>query len=140
LQLEARLANRRLTPDQQKTLGATLRPFAGIHINLFAMGGDSEIVGIGNDVLTALAAPTLAAWNVTVGSGQDSAIMSSGILVEVAVDADATAQRAASSLIAALRHENLAVSGPLPESKGAIMGNVSRDPSAKIRVVIAKRP
>jgi hypothetical protein len=49
-----KLADRHLTADQQSTLARTLRPFAGTKVNIFAVGGDSQITGISNDILNAL--------------------------------------------------------------------------------------
>jgi hypothetical protein len=140
LKLREKMADRHLTPDQQKNVSARLRPFAKTRLNFFAMAGDSEIIGISEEVLKVLADPHLSNWSVTVGSGQDSSILSSGILVQVSLDADAGTKNAASALIAALKTEGLAVSGPLPPSQGAIMGNIARDPLAKIRIVVAKKP
>jgi hypothetical protein len=133
-------APRSLSPEQNSALLAALRPFSGTRYNLFAVGGDSEIIGIANQILNCLSGNNAAGWVVTVGSGQDSAIMSSGILVELAADADTRTRGAALTFIATIRSFGFDVTGPLPESKGAVMGNTSRDPNAKIRIVISKKP
>lgn len=141
LKLREKMADRHLTPEQQGNVALKLRPFAGTRINFFAMGGDSEILALAEEILKVLADPNPSTkWAVTVGAGQDSSIFSSGILVQVAPDADAPTRNAAAALMEALRAERLTVLGPLPPTAGAIMGNVSSDPLAKIRIVIAKKP
>ena len=140
LQLEARLADRHLTPDQRANLVRALQPFAGVRVNLFALSGDSEIIGLGNDLLSALAGNNSAGWMVTIGSGQDSAILSSGVLVELSPDASDREKRAAQIFINTLNGAGIVVHGPSSPTQGAIMGDTNRDPNANIRIVVAKKP
>ena len=141
VQIEEKVAPRRLTLEQVKTVAGRLRSFSGQRISFFAFAGDSEIVAIGDDILKALAGPSSAGWKVTVSVGQYSSLVGSGIVIELLSNVDDPSRAAARALADALRNERLVVAGPQSEPPTVIMsGDLRADPQARIRIVIAKKP
>jgi hypothetical protein len=142
VKIEEKIAPRRLTAEQIRSIANRLREFSGQRLNTFVVGGDSEIVDIGDNILSALIGERGAGWIVTVSTGQDSRVMDSGIIVEFSPGADSRNLVAAQSLADALRSERLDVIGPRQSQGGggAFMGNLRTDPGARIRLVISKKP
>jgi hypothetical protein len=73
----------------------------------------------------------------------DSSVLESGVLVQVNSDADPVIQRAARFLIDTLNGLGIITKGPLPSTQGiprAVIGMISCDPDARIRIVISKKP
>ncbi|MBZ5668625.1 MAG: hypothetical protein LAO04_02720 [Acidobacteriia bacterium] len=99
LQLEARLADRVLTPDGQSRLTALAATFPhGTRIDIFMFGGTLEIANITQSINKSLAAGgwTVRQWQVTGGGAVR------GILVGTNPSADAATARAASGIISTL--------------------------------------
>jgi len=146
LELKERIKARHLTPEQQKTLAAKLRAFAGQKINVVAYGGDDEISGIAKEIIAALGPPNGAQWNITHISGGAPTGNIGGILIEVEPNASGSVQEAATALAVALRAEHLAVTGPevgsgAHNSIGAtITGTLRIGDSSIITMTIAKKP
>jgi hypothetical protein len=138
LELQQRMADRHLTPGQQKTIADKLRAFAGHSVNLFAYASDGEIIGISNDVGIALIS---AGWSLHAFMGQEIGRAVRGILVEVKANADARSIEAANALVSTLASERLAVSGPFPQQTNVnMMGSGDSDPKAQIIITIGKKP
>lgn len=140
VKIEEKLAPRRLSPEQVRQVANALRPFAGVHVNLFAPTGDVEIVRIANDVLAALMGPNGAHWTVTVSTGQEFGRTVSGILVELAADADETSKSAARAFVLALQTQRLVTTGPVPPtSRGPMVGPIQFDQQAKITITVGQK-
>lgn len=136
-QIEARLAPRRLTAERSESVVAQLSPYAEQRLNVFVVTGDTETLDIAHDVLKAL---STAGWAVTVESGQDASIVEPGMLVGVEAAGTQQDVAAATALVEALRSQELAVLGPRPQRPPEVTtGNVSRDPNARIRLVINRK-
>jgi hypothetical protein len=141
VKIEEKIAPRRLSAEQIRTVADKLRRFTGQRINFFATAGDAEAIGIADDILKALNGPNSAGWFPTLSAGQYSSLVGSGIVIELSSDADARAREAAVTLADALRGERLAVLGPqLPPNMQTMVGNINNDPQARIRLVVAKKP
>jgi hypothetical protein len=132
---------RRLTFIQQRNIGEKIRQFNEKPVNVFIVIGDTEIADFANDILTALTNPGMGRWKATIGSGQDTSITDSGIIIEVLPGADGTDDAMALCLLSALHSEGVVAAVYKRTNRGGIMiGNVSSDHKAKIRVVISKHP
>jgi hypothetical protein len=143
IKIEEKIANRHLTVEQQRTLAAKLKRFAGQRLNMFAFANDNEIIGIANDILGALNPPDGANWIVARTLGQECGLTVPGIGIEVQRGADLKSVQAAAALLKALTDERLSASYlqalPPGESRG---GAYSGDPDDKamIRIIIGKKP
>jgi hypothetical protein len=141
VKIEEKIAPRRLSAEQIRTVADKLRRFTGQRLNFFATAGDAEAIGIADDILKALNGPNSAGWFPTLSTGQYSSLVGSGIVIELSSDADARAREAAVTLAEALRSERLAVLGPQPPpNMQTMVGNINNDPQARIRLVVAKKP
>ena len=115
LEIQERLAPRRLTAEQQQVIAAKLRPFAGQLFGISATSSDLEVVQIRYQVMAVLGE---ADWSVAEQTGQEFGRTVSGILVEIIPTAEQSAKTAAQELAAALRAENLAENGPVEAARG----------------------
>jgi hypothetical protein len=100
LQLEARLAPRTLTEEQQTRLTSLLSPFSGTEVDVITFGDTSEI---GNISMTILRCLQNATWEVYPAKAMGSSAVVTGILVGVRPNTDATIGNAAKTLILALQ-------------------------------------
>ncbi len=140
IKIEERLAPRHLTSEQQAHIAVETKSFAGQKAVLFAYAGDPEIVGIANEIAASLG-PDGAGWTITAIPEQPSTRIITGILVELRTDADARAERAAKSLVSALRVEHLIVYGPGPLATGGwITYGGKFDVKTPIFITIGKKP
>jgi hypothetical protein len=138
LELQQRLAPRRLTAEQQRTLASKLRPFSGARGNFVVSGDDVEITSLSNQILASFKD---AGWIFGFFVGTDPSRSVSGILVEIAADADGPTKAAAETLASALLAENLSVRGPRVGEVKTISGMFSGRPVSdpKIRITIGKK-
>jgi hypothetical protein len=138
LQIEERLAPRKLTGGQIRAVAAKLLPFAGQKVQLVVSPPESEPMRIGDLILSALKE---SGWNPGTLVGSDVARSVSGILIEIKPGADQKTVAAAHALASALRSENLVVSGPQPADPhsitGVFTGGEIKD--AKIMVTIGSK-
>ncbi len=142
-ELKALSAPRALSAEQQSSVANTLRPFAGQKLNVFVFTTESEIVSIGNQIVAVPGRPNGAGWALSVSTGQMAANrVLTGMLVEVMPSATEVDLAAARALVSALAHERLGVGGPQAIWTGAegLTGSINEDPTAKIRMIIARRP
>jgi hypothetical protein len=141
VKIEKSLAPRHLTTEQGRRVSEKLRQFAGTRANFFIVTGDSETVDVANEIHAAMINEDAARWIVTVGSGHDSSVITSGIIVELWPDFDSVTEAAAQCLTDALLAEDLdVVFYQRTNLASAIFGQSRTDPAAKIRVVISKKP
>lgn len=138
LKIEERLAPRRLTKEQQRTIVGKVLPFSGQKLNLVASTDVSEVVNIANTILSILKE---ANWMFGTYIGNDMARSVSGILVEVLPGAEDSTKAAAQALASALSAENLAVGGPQPAASNALTGMFTGEsiPDAKIRLTVGNK-
>jgi hypothetical protein len=139
LQLEARLAPRVLTADQQERLISLLKPFFGTQIDAVTFGDTPEI---GNISMTILSCLRKAGWNVNSGSAGGGALVVAGILVGVRANSDATTNNAARALFVGLQSMGIGA-GPWDFDKmpsPGILFNSSVTFQAAIRVYIGSKP
>jgi hypothetical protein len=140
LKLREEMADRHLTRDQQRTVANKLRRYAGHKIAVYMYSGDPEILGIAQDIASALGGPNGAGWTVTASREQATRPIP-GILVELrggtTVDQDA-----AKALVSALKDQRLSIEGPQSvggfEAHATFGGNA--DNSAPIVMTIGKKP
>jgi hypothetical protein len=110
LKTEGQSGPRTLTLDQQKSIESKLRTLPGrIVVNVVGFSDDQETKHIANQVVHCL---RNAGWRFTYGMNTTGTV--SGIRIELELGASTSDQQAANSLAAALAHENIAVTGPLP--------------------------
>src|SRR5262245_21086201 len=137
--LEHRIADRDLSPPQQRTIANRLRQFstAGQKVEIFGIAEVSDVEKIGNALAAALIA---AGWHL---QGLKGSALSRPIVAGIVVESDPgdTFQSAARALVAALRDEELEVTGPeliKPlGSAGLFAGQPMAD--AKIRITIGPK-
>jgi hypothetical protein len=141
LQLEAKLAPRSLTPEQQNNISRKLKQFVPMDLDVLIYGENFEIDSIRNSIASAVRG---AGWNV-----RSWAVMSGGsaqgILVLTRSGSDSTTLQAAQSLILALTLEGLPPSSWTPFTDTSVPGVVfgpDWDPKkvAAIRMLIGSKP
>jgi hypothetical protein len=139
IQLEARLADRTLTPEQRTRLINDLSSSRGAVVDAVVFGDTGEIEGISIVIFEALRS---AGWTVqTANAGGGSALVR-GILIGTRANADAATMRAASALIASLQSMGIAADPwdfdkmPLP----AVRFNTSVTGNASIRIFVGSKP
>ncbi len=98
VQLEARLADRKLTKEQQERLVSLLEPFRDTEVDVVVLGDTSEIRLIGMTLLECL---NKAGWKVYQGYGSGGGVVVKGILVGVRSDSNLSG--AATILVEGLR-------------------------------------
>lgn len=140
LQLEARLADRTLTPLQQNLLTADLAPSSGTTIDVATFGDSAEISGIAQLILQSL---TRAGWSAHLAAAMSGQGAVKGILVGTRANSDPATIQGAALLIRSLQKQNLSA-GPWAFEQmtwpAAFMGagNVKYD--APIRMFIGSKP
>ncbi|MBZ5502708.1 MAG: hypothetical protein LAN59_10790 [Acidobacteriia bacterium] len=143
LKLREKLANRRLTAEQQREIASKLHAFAGQMVNVNPYAGDTEGIGLAEDIAAALG-PKGAGWVVSYLAIQPTQTTVSGILVEVAPNATDTIKDAAKAIVAAIGAERLDISGPqnFPGVRTyAAFGVTGRiDFSIPISITVGKKP
>jgi hypothetical protein len=141
VRIEQRLAPRSLGPAQQRELSERLRPFAGRSLDIFMYGETPEIVSLTMVIKSTVesAGWNVRSWTVTAGGAV------TGILVGTRTGSDASAQKAAQALIAALNSEGVS-SGPWKEfsdadTPGMLTGPPwSNNDMAPIRMLLGTKP
>jgi hypothetical protein len=118
IKIEERLADRRLTLEQQASIVQKLEPLGQKDVELIVMGSP-EPMQIGDAIFDVL---ERAGWRVPWRRGELSRPIR-GMLVEVAPGSDETEIAAATALVEALKNENLQVEGPLPMDPSARIGS-----------------
>jgi hypothetical protein len=135
LQLEARLAPRVLTSDQQKSIGVALRRLGTFSVQIFTYSDVTEVTNIGNAIGAALAH---AGWTVGFAQAQGG-ISVSGIVLAVSEKAPTAVRDAATHLANELRAEGIGISlsdVPLERIPGPGMyyGNEINDPQMRVMI------
>lgn len=139
LELEARLADRILTPQQQSALIAQVSPFRGVVIDVVIWGDTPEIQIIGGSILNAL---RKAGWTVNSGQAVGAGAAVRGILLGTRADSNPDTIRASATLISALRAAGLATdpwSFDELRTPNALM-NSSFTGTAPLRMFIGAKP
>jgi hypothetical protein len=139
LQLEARLADRALTPQQQATITSRLTTLSGVVLDAVVWGDTPEIQIISGQVLEAI---RKAGWTIHTGQAGGGGAAVRGILIGTRAGADENAVRAGNLIVSALQSAGLAA-GPwafeqLPQP--AIMFNSDFSGTAPIRLFIGSKP
>jgi len=150
LELQEKMAPRRLTAGQVSMVATGLAMFSGERLNMFVYTGDGEIIGIANDIIRALGEkPIGAGWTITVSTGQDLKRSVSGILVEIDSAGDDALRKAAEALVSELNKQRIETAGPIVGqwrrgggtiNDGTVSLNGPVDPSAHIKVTIGRKP
>jgi hypothetical protein len=139
IKLEHRMADRDLSPPQQRTIAGRLRPFssAGQKVEIFGIAEVSDVEKIGNSLASALMS---AGWQL---QGLKGSALSRPIVAGIVVESDPgdPFQAAARALVAALKDEELEVSGPEPIKPLGAAGTFAGQPmpDAKIRITIGPK-
>jgi hypothetical protein len=146
LELQQRLKPRHLNSEQQKTVAAKLRIFAGQKMTLVTHGGDTEITGAAKDIAAALSSPNGAEWVVARIDGVAATGDVGGILIEIDPDAPDSTQKAATALATSLG-EYFAVEGPKLASANVNIigghhtsGQVIFGDKSVLKMTIGKKP
>lgn len=139
VQLEARLADRKLSQEEQARLISLLKPFNSTEVDIVIFGDTTEIKSIGFILLDCL---RKAGWNVHSATGGGGGNIVKGILVGVRSDADVTISNAARALFSGLQTFGIA-SGPWDFEKMLISGvlfNSSITSKAPMRIFVGSKP
>jgi hypothetical protein len=107
LQLEARLADRTLTPEQQDSLVSALHAFAGTTIDVVEWGDASEVSAISESLEQLL---LRSGWTVRSVAALPGQAIVTGILVGTRSGSDPATEHAVARLIEALHAANLSAS------------------------------
>jgi len=140
LQLEARLADRTLTPVQQNLLVADLRPSSGTVIDVATFGDTAEISGISRLIIESL---VRAGWTVHPVAAMAGQATVRGILIGTRAGSDPAISQASVLLIKSLRAQNLSADPWVFEQMtwpGAFMGGGGVKYDAPIRMFIGSKP
>lgn len=144
VKIEEKLAPRHLSIEQQNTIIAKLKPFAGTRINLFAFSsGGSDIIPFGNELGRILTGPNSANWIVSASVAEEFGLVVPGLGVEIQQNADPKSVEAAKALFKALADERLSIGFVPPLPGGATRaksGSLNEDPRATIRIIIGQKP
>jgi hypothetical protein len=139
LKIEDRLADRRLTAEQQKVLADKLRAYPGMQGTLLYSADSHEVAEISKQLLAVF---KNAGWTFGIFVGSDPRRAVSGILVEIPADAGPATRIAAKTLVDSLAAENLYVTGPeigeVKSVSGTWLGTGSPS-NATIRLTIGKK-
>ncbi len=139
IQLEARLAPRSLTPEDQRRVTAGLTPFAGTIIDIATFGDATEITGISRQIIEAIGNARWVVHPVTAMAGQAEV---RGILIGTSAASDPAIARAAEALIRLLQ-PSVAI-GPWPFDQMPFPGNFFGEQgvthNAAIRLFIGSKP
>ena len=139
----AQMADRHLTPEQQRFIAEALVPFAGQRANIFAYHDRQEERDFGNEVIHCLErTPGGAQWILSLTQGSELSRTVFGVLVEVEPKADDASRSAAKALVAVLKHEHVVVDGPADRKNfGPVTGTSgTADPNASILITLGKHP
>jgi hypothetical protein len=139
IQLEARLADRTLSPAQRNTLTSRLTPFSGVVADVIVWGDTAEIQSISALVLDSMAN---AGWKIQRANAIGGTAAVRGILVGTQPGSDAATTRASSALVAALQSLGLdagAWSFAQLQPPGGMM-NMGFTGTAPIRIFIGSKP
>jgi hypothetical protein len=139
LQLEARLADRTLTPAQQAHIAAALRVIGPRRIDVLIVGNTPEISRITNAVTAAVGQ---AGWTIgNMGSAMGGS--AAGILVGTHLGVAQDVNAAADSLVSLLREAGI-VSDRIPQYNddlpAALTGNWDTHNTAPIRIIVGTKP
>lgn len=140
LQLEARLADRTLTPIQQSILVAALSSSPRIVIDVATFGDTAEISGISRLIIESLVRAGWTVHPVTAMAGQATV---RGILIGTRTGSDPAISQASALLIKSLRAQNLSADPWVFEQMtwpGAFMGGGGVKYDAPIRMFIGSKP
>jgi len=135
LKLQEKLADRHLSPEQQKSISAKLSKYAPLPVMFALYSADGEMERIASDIRGALPST----WMVGYRRGSSSEGGFSGIRVELAKDATLDENSIASELVTAFKSERLTVSGPVTIRDAAFIGGESVI-TARIRITIGRKP
>lgn len=139
LQLEARLADRTLTPVQQTAITAQLSTVPGIVVDVITFGDTPEIQTISGLVLDSI---RRAGWTINPAQAGGGGAAVRGILVGTRTGSDANTVRAANLLVSALQSVGLAA-GPWAfdqlQPPGILFNSAFRG-TAPIRMFIGSKP
>jgi len=150
IKIEEKIAPRRFTAEQKKTIASKLRVFAGQKTFLRPYKGDTESIELAEDIFDALG-PRGAGWDVSflpIETEQTGADIISGILVGVFPAATKKDKEAAKNLVAAISAERLTIFGPqeLPAIREFHISNMKITPERHIDlgspmvITIGKKP
>ena len=138
LQLEARLADRILTPEQQARLAAMLSPFAGTMVDVVVFGDTAEIGIISGMILECL---QKAGW--VVHSAQAlGGVPVRGVVIGTRPNADVKTSRASNTLISGLQSMGI-TSGPWEFEKMPFPAASLSSPGggdAPVKIFIGSKP
>jgi hypothetical protein len=138
LQLEAKLADRRISAAQQLAMVENLKAWSGITVDVVVWGDTPEIKFISTQILEAM---QQANWIIQLGNAAGSARAVRGILVGTRPDAGASAIAASAALVSALHSAGLE-SKPwnFAEMQPPFMVNSSYKGTAPLRMFIGSKP
>jgi hypothetical protein len=139
VQLEARLADRTLSPQQQTTLTATLAPFRGVSIDAVTFGDTTEIGRIAGILIGAFQRAGWVVHTAQAGGGERTV---TGILIGTRPGSDANIARAANVLVSTLQSMGIAA-GPWSFDQMPLPGirfNTSVTGDTALRVFIGSKP
>jgi hypothetical protein len=139
LQLEARLADRTLSPAQQAALTERLKAWSGVTVDVIIWGDTPEITIISSQVLEVM---RRANWTIQSGHAGGGGGAVRGILVGTSPDADANDIAASAALVSALQSAGLAAgSWKFAEMQPPmVMFRTSFTGKAPIRIFIGSKP
>jgi hypothetical protein len=135
LQLEARLADRVLTPAQQQSIAGTLGPLGIFSFQLFTYSDVTEVTRIGDMIAATL---TSAGWNGAT-AGARGGVTVSGIVITIGGDASVALRNAAALLVSELIRAGVgAILSPEPMERipgpGMSFGNTIPNPQIRIMI------
>lgn len=139
LQLEAKLAPRTLTGEQQERLISLLRPFSSTEVDVVTFGDTPEIGTISTTILTCL---QKAGWKLHVGTAAGGSAVVTGVLVGVRSNADVVVANAAKTLVLALQSMGIGA-GPWDFDKmlyPSIILNTNLTQNTPMKIFIGSKP
>lgn len=139
LQLEARLADRIISSQQQASLSAALAPFRGVTVDAVTFGDTTEIGRITGNLLNAVQGAGWVVHTAQAGGGERTV---TGILIGTRPGSDANIVRAANALASALQSMGIAA-GPWPFDQMPLPGirfNTSVTGDTALRIFIGSKP
>ena len=141
LELARFKAPRTLSPSQQASIAARLRPFGTNRVDVIIIGDAQEIADITRDIVTAI---QQAAWTAKVIGKAISGPNVSGVLIGTHIGSDRNVIEAAETLISALQSSGIVSSRFTPqfddELPMAIMGVWDKNNVAPIRILVSAKP
>lgn len=136
LQLEAKLAPRRLSPKQQGSIAAVLK--GAFVAQIFIYADTTEVQQIGDEIASALSS---AGWSIGFGKATGG-IMVTGVAIAIGRDASAPLKAAAARLVVELERNGISASlldKPMEDIPGPGMIFGSQVPNPQIRIMIGSK-